>query len=270
MSDVFEKKEVQLDKRTKVVVEWMYDTDSDLSWLGAWTDKEHEYVIDRVKGVFLGKLKEFGDIEVPLSDLITTLQPALVDEDGDLTSAAWDAAQRYLEAKATDLGMWFGDSDDSLEVRFDDEKQVFYVNDTYHYEILAKYLGRTCYDSSREYRYWEPGCNYNPPKDADEVRYCLADWKRMEDYNNQGWFMSGCQATVYIDGIEVGQSYGLWGIESDSDAADKREIEEGQILDALQTAQDNASLYGRVARKLRAMNQEKIIAALKDAEVVLE
>lgn len=51
---------------------------------------------------------------------------------------------------------------------------------------------------------------------ADSIAYCVRDARHLEAFNNGDWCMIGIEATVRLDGAEIGYA-SCWGIESDSD-----------------------------------------------------
>lgn len=68
-------------------------------------------------------------------------------------------------------------------------------------------------------------------------KYMEQDARRFQAFNDGQWHMSGCRAVAEVSypigngsrRLERFTSGGLWGIESDSDAAHKAEIESEQI-----------------------------------------
>ncbi len=105
-----------------------------------------------------------------------------------------------------------------------------------------------------EYRYWNPGPNHCPHNPADwahvdgaelskviaehgsieaaDAAYVESDYKRCEAYNSGDWCMMGvwAQAEVIVNGtVQRIRSGGLWGIESDSDAAYFRTVAHDEL-----------------------------------------
>jgi hypothetical protein len=68
--------------------------------------------------------------------------------------------------------------------------------------------------------------------------YWLEDWRRLEDYENQQWYVADCVATVYVHGIEVG-SDAMGGIESDGDDSYHNEVVEQVLDEAIEKARKN-------------------------------
>ena len=85
-----------------------------------------------------------------------------------------------------------------------------------------------------EYQFFEMSSNYDGEKPADQQKYMEQDYKRMEDYNRQGWCMIGVYATAQVvlagDVVQKIQSGGLWGIESDCDAY-HADVEQEQLAE---------------------------------------
>lgn len=93
---------------------------------------------------------------------------------------------------------------------------------------------------SRECRFFKPYAGGEKEGSEDYQTYGLQDFRRMESYERQNWCMTGVKAVAKIqtrananeDWLcnEV-SSGGLWGIESDCDAADKKEVADGQLAE---------------------------------------
>ncbi len=78
--------------------------------------------------------------------------------------------------------------------------------------------------------------DYGPCPETEAALYAAQDAKRLADFGT-AWFMEGCRA-VAIASIVAGsgarslhqfESPGLWGIESDSSADYKREVERKEL-----------------------------------------
>jgi hypothetical protein len=86
-------------------------------------------------------------------------------------------------------------------------------------------------DKSRhEYRYFVAALSGAETGNPESVEQ---DYKRMEDYNRQGWCMVGvwAEADVQFSGdvVQTIRSGGLWGIESDSGAKYFTEVERDEL-----------------------------------------
>lgn len=93
-----------------------------------------------------------------------------------------------------------------------------------------------------EYRYFNPSSNYVdgfgrvlPENTPEEVRtYVAQDYKRMEDLHRGFWGLIGikAEAEVVINGvIQKITSGGLWGIESDSDEDNFKQVEAEELVE---------------------------------------
>jgi hypothetical protein len=93
------------------------------------------------------------------------------------------------------------------------------------------------------YRYFNPSFNYVNDKDelqgitaAECRKYVEQDYKRMESLNAGDWSFLGIIAKAEVqlansDTVQTIRSGGLWGIESDSDDAFLKEIEDQQLAE---------------------------------------
>ena len=117
----------------------------------------------------------------------------------------------------------------------------------------------------REYRYFNPSCNYvdangnlidgNTPEDIR--KYVAQDYARMEDLNNSGWGFIGIRAKAKIAVNSIQQtitSGGLWGIESDSDDSCFAEVQSEELADL------RAQLYAL------GFSKRAVAAAIKESE----
>lgn len=205
----------------KIVVKHILDEYPDTSWLGKYTDKRPDsYFIDRRRGILYG-----GPVNEPE-------YPEDVDPDTPDDSPLWDEFNEAYRKAHLAWAEW--DEHYGLEILSED--------------VYTRYSGRN------EYRYWEPEYNHftdgeisweHVPEEvkADiikrygslekhDIYFTLQDFKRMETLG-EDWNYIGIVATVYLKGNEIAESYGLWGIESDSEEKYFEEIEWEQINDAL-------------------------------------
>lgn len=81
--------------------------------------------------------------------------------------------------------------------------------------------------SSREWRFITPG--------AGDTDYLKEDAERLERYGDD-WHSLGVIAQAFKADVMLGESNGVWGIESDSDAAHFREMAEQEASDAIHAA----------------------------------
>ncbi len=101
----------------------------------------------------------------------------------------------------------------------------------------------------REYRGFKPEAGGEKPGTADYYQYGIQDWKRMKALDQYDWYYMGITAKAEVRYQERPggvwrilrfTSYGLWGIESDSDAGYLQSIEDEQLADL----QDQLQRFG--------------------------
>ena len=114
-------------------------------------------------------------------------------------------------------------------------------------EVLDK-----CWDAAQR-KFTEHGVHLSGNKAQDmDVLYACEDYERMRRLENGWWCYLGCVATVMLDGDDF-ESYGLWGIESDSDRKYLDEIEEEQIASALAQMPEEIATRRRNLDKLETI-----------------
>lgn len=69
-------------------------------------------------------------------------------------------------------------------------------------------------------------------------RYCRQDAERLEAYNRGDWHMLGVRAVVSLAGVELGESGGIWGVESDSSEDYIVEVGEDEAGEAISKARE--------------------------------
>lgn len=194
----------------KVTIKRMVDESPDTSWLGAYACvASSEFSIDRKHAVDC-------TVNTPPVEAVAKLQHAL----------------DYIEDQTTAAG---NDPEDSETMEL--------LN-----QVLNDVEECSCGDMMcHEYRYFNPSFNYVdnggkllPSNTTEEVRgYVRQDYERMEAHNH-GWCFQGIEAeakvslTVDAQGNRLMQditSGGLWGIESDVDAAYLADIEKEQLAE---------------------------------------
>lgn len=88
-------------------------------------------------------------------------------------------------------------------------------------------------ERSRNYQYFKPYAGGEPAGSEEYQKYGKQDFKRMEELNRGEWYYLGIIAKAEIvspNGIvQIIRSGGLWGIESDSDAAYIESVEKEQL-----------------------------------------
>jgi hypothetical protein len=90
----------------------------------------------------------------------------------------------------------------------------------------------------REFRAFVPPDNGESVGTADYRKYALQDFERMEALQRGEWFYLGIKARATIatskDGkdwtLNTVESGGLWGIESDSNDSDKKEMADDELI----------------------------------------
>lgn len=198
-----------------VTIKRMIDESPDTSWLGEYSNRAtSEYSIDRAHNIEC----DVNNPPIEAIEKVDHILAHLFAKRGLLTngddSAVWQAID-----EACDI---LGEAKESLEACDCDERG----------------------DMTRgEYQYFNPSFNYvdkqGNAKDLtpEEVRkYTRQDYERMEALNRGDWCFIGisAEAEYSIDSpngspIQTVTSGGLWGIESDSDAAFFAETEQEQL-----------------------------------------
>lgn len=226
-----------------VVVEWSIDNDgyAVLDYLGKYTDKREEYVIDRKIGILLGEgdpepemegflpEKYRGDAEpyIPENDIPDDVWRK-AEEDWDEAWDAWNDKHGYGEA-ACDLSTWRS----SREYRF------FRVGQDYlehEWKFSNKSIQEYYADALRKMRRYSipqlAGVEGEPTRKQAtrclSILYMVQDYERMEDYNKGDWGMLNCWAYLYLNGESVDYEV-VCGIESDASESDFAEVERQQI-----------------------------------------
>jgi hypothetical protein len=88
-------------------------------------------------------------------------------------------------------------------------------------------------ERGREFRFFKPYAGGEPEGSDNYQAYGMADWRRMEAFGRDWWTVGiYAVAEIVVNGIrqEI-QSGGLWGIESDSDAAYMRTVAHDELCD---------------------------------------
>lgn len=208
----------------KVVVKREVDTDPDTSYLGEYSNRpESEYAIDREHA----------------TDCVSQTYNEPVYAKGILSHAI-----AHLDVQDGCADTPANDAEDILNRCLNEVEE-------------CNCGGRD--DMCRnEYQYFNPWHeNYAGCARAEIVKYCLQDYERMQDYNNQGWcyLLIGADAEVVIDGhIQRITSGYVGGIESDSGEDYLRETEQEQL----------AELRGQL--HAIGFSKRAIAAAFKDVE----
>lgn len=112
----------------------------------------------------------------------------------------------------------------------------------------------------RSYRYIG---NFQETSDdrAEWDRAILADVERLESYGDQ-WSCVGVRAEAWKDGVMLGESMGIWGIETDSDRSYFQEVEEEQQNEAVAEAKEK--LEQIKGHERWTDQQERLLRAAQD------
>jgi hypothetical protein len=203
----------------KVVIKRMYDTDPDTSWLGEYGNSaESEYSIDRAH-----------DLDCPQQtyNQKNSDRCMLVIANSDKLGRAID----YLTSIHATVG-YATDNDDITEA----QDILSEAQDS----IAGEANDCTCGNESdnwnnRTYRFFNPSGNYKDETPENTRKYVRQDYERMEALNNNEWGFIGIRAeadVTLLGGTGVMQevsSGGLWGIESDADAAYLESVEKEEL-----------------------------------------
>lgn len=242
----------------KVVIERMVDDSPDTSWLGEYSSKRtSEFTIDRAHDLdcpqqaYNRKNSDRCMMVVANTDL---LQRA-IDHLGNQKDACVNVNQTDNWKAHAELE--FADLDDAQAILSECQDEI---QDTAN--------DCTCGNESddwngREYRYFNPSGNYKDETPENTAKYVRQDYERMEALNRGDFCFIGIRAEAqYSIGKVHGDSYllqdlssgGLCGIESDSDAAYLKSVEEEEL----------AELRKQLAGI--GFSQRAISAAFKDVE----
>lgn len=194
MSNIFETKQIELNERAYVRIDYIFDTDPDLSYYGEYKNKPpyNAYYIDR---------KGYLHTPIPVSYAMD------FDSEGE--------ADDYCP-----VGQWI----DHFDYNYTDDDEDSYTVTAYFegYKVVdVQYT----YEGPRNYRYFVPELQGETGDDAIRIATMLYD--RMEAYNNGGWHMMGIEITLVVDDVDI-TSESVWGIESD-DKDGIREYEDDLI-----------------------------------------
>lgn len=181
MSNIFETKQIELNDRVCVRIDYIFDTDPDLSYYGKYTNNSpHDtYYIDRK-----------GYLHTPIPVFYTMNFDSEGEADDYCPVGQWI---EYFDYNYTD------DDEDSYTV-------------TAHFESYKVVEVRNSYEGPRNYRYFVPELQGETGDEAIRIATVLYD--RMEAYNNGDWHMMGIEVTLVVDDVDI-TSESIWGIESD-------------------------------------------------------
>jgi hypothetical protein len=209
-------------KIEKVWIKKTFDDNPDTSFLGEHTDQKSDWVICRHCGEFVFLAEEPNR---KIKELEETIDSFFDDDEFDFTPYA-SYQFLYLE-------------------ELENELKTLDPHD--------------CPKSSREYNYFKPYACGEDEGTEDFITYGKQGFKRMEGLNNSDWFFMGITAKAKIrlpnDTVQVIESGGLWGIESDSDNG------------YLQTIIDEELHNLRESLEALGIGKRAITYAFKDVEV---
>jgi len=203
----------------RFVVSSMLDENPDFSFLGEYGEEEKEYCIDRHNGIMLGQT-EF------ISTTITGEK-----YHGNFIVENWFADEKLTYDDNDYYNPTEEWNDDNTEVTLTGNGRI----------VLANSLS-TNYDRN-SYRYFYPPVdNYEGIEEEELIKYCIQDYKRMENYNRGNWYFMGIIVTMYYDGEEIAEN-SLWGIESDIGNDDREKIIDDLISECEAEAKKKSSIY---------------------------
>ena len=217
----------------RVTIKRMIDESPDTIWLGEYSNRPtSDYSIDRKHD--LDCIANNGGVSV------FDKEPHLLYECG-----ICDCLHPWLwNGDCRDDNVRYGDSGEYAAKHGIKDTDVHVVSWEDHQQVDD---GCTCGgrgDMERnEYRYFNPSFNYvdkngkRLPENTDEDvrKYVRQDYERMESLNRGDWCFLGVEAVaVYSVGgtpatLQTVTSGGLWGIESDGNGDDMKEIESEQL-----------------------------------------
>lgn len=88
-----------------------------------------------------------------------------------------------------------------------------------------------------DHPHWNPRDDRFIVVGTGDPEYLAQDAQRLEKYGVD-WYCVGIVAEAWRKGVLIAKSTGVWGIESDSDAAHFHELAEEQIVEVLDAAQE--------------------------------
>jgi hypothetical protein len=221
-----------------ITVEWEFDDNPDLSWLGEYTEKTPAkgLYVNRTSGMILSRDTEELQLVVkwtPSCNRRSKTRP------GKLTDAEFSNILFEAGYDPTSLGYHEYDPDSGLV--------ALYTSGTH--KILASHLPTM--DKRGEYRYFVPGNDYTQNSSPEEAARCIAqDYERMESYERQMWSSMVCKVTITLAGDSVVGRASLWGIASDCDPAYKAELVE-EVID--EAKEDVRNTYVDFRHKMYAL-----------------
>jgi len=87
-----------------------------------------------------------------------------------------------------------------------------------------------------------------------DLQHALEDYRKMEEYENQQWWMVGITTTGYLDGEEIGES-SLWGISSEDEAYWDETIRD-HIAEIISEVSDKVKSTEKHLEKLKKLQNE--------------
>src|SRR5208282_4897863 len=224
--DVKRRKDMQKNSKRilSVAVKTMFDDSPDTSWLGLYSDtRTSSYSIDRAHADDCASVSQVSEqakqtLEHAQQTVGDLHNAVLAQYNGTLANEKLDTERDALDEAYNQLGVL---ADEVIEC--DCHK-----------------AGRM---DTREYRYFNPSFNYVdkhgvalPEYTPEEVRkYVRQDFERMEGNSGQWYFIDIRAEAEYVVGstgsLQRVRSGGLWGIESDSDAAYLESVKQDELAD---------------------------------------
>lgn len=207
----------------KVVIKQMYDESPDTSWLGEYgRNAESEYSIDREHAL---------DCPQQTYNSKSSDRCMMVIAYVDKLERAIAYLNHYKEHTFVIM------PDDFIAGVDDAQDILIAAQDEIQEEANACTCGGQHLDRN-SYQFFNPNHENYKGCTPEEIRkYCLQDYARMEDLQNQNWYFLGirAEAEYSIGGspavIQEVTSGGLWGIESDSSPEYLKEIEAEELAE---------------------------------------
>lgn len=207
----------------KVTIKHELDTDPDTSWIGEYSARpENEFSIDRATGSFQGDIDAGQKWLDRAASHLEDMRDTVGGEDATYT-AEWDDAIHGALNTLDEIK----DSEPFDNVSWDSRSYRYFNPGTVEdFKLDAEWIPANLKTKEEREAYWQKSMREN----------ALADYKRMEALNNGDFNFLGVSATAEVWNpkthvVQTIHAGGLWGIESDSDAAYLKEIESEQLAE---------------------------------------
>lgn len=219
-------------------IEWLYDDDPIYDWIGEYTDKANEGVIDRKEGVLYG-----GPVPEPEEPEELYEGRPIPPEPED-----YESDELYVAACETWNEKYFA----YREIEHAYDKAYDEWNDSFALEVLADGLATPWERNS--YRFFQPYAGGEKVDSEHYEKYALQDYERVVGLERGDWCFAVCQVTLSVDGIELGFE-SLCGIESDSGSYIE-EVEQDMIKELTHKIPEYVEQTQEVLAKLQSGDWE--------------